>query len=79
MYRALFNYDGQQGDRTLTFKSGDEFNLIDQINEHWWQMQSSTGEIGLVPSTYLAINKVSFVYGVCIEDRPLWGSSCDCM
>ncbi|XP_065060332.1 NCK-interacting protein with SH3 domain-like [Rhopilema esculentum] len=57
MYRALFNYDGQQGDRTLTFKSGDEFNLIDQINEHWWQMQSSTGEIGLVPSTYLAINK----------------------
>ena len=60
MYKALYNFDGQ-GDRTLSFKSGDEFNLIEQTNEHWWKMQSLNGDIGLVPSSYLAINKVSYI------------------
>ena len=58
MYRALYNFDEGKDDRTLSFKIGDEFNLIEQVNEHWWKMQSLDGDIGLVPSSYLAINKV---------------------
>lgn len=58
MYKALFNFDGKEKDRTLSFMTGDEFNLIEQVNEHWWKMQSSVGDIGLVPASYLAINKV---------------------
>ena len=67
MYRALYKYSDQEGNgRTLSFKTGDEFNLIEQVNEHWWKMQSLNGDIGLVPATYLAINKVSKI-SICLQ------------
>eukprot|EP00794_Sanderia_malayensis_P010019 gene10019-11042_t len=56
MYKSAFDFTGQ-GDTTLRFSVGDEFNLIEQVNEHWWLMQSSTGDTGLVPSSYLVVNK----------------------
>ena len=59
MYKSVYNFEGQ-GDTTLSFSSGDEFNLIEQVNEHWWLMQASSGTTGLVPSSYLVVNKVLF-------------------
>ena len=59
MYKALYGFDGQ-GQGTLRFQPKDEFNLIEQVDNHWWLMQSSSGETGLVPASYLEINKVCF-------------------
>ena len=45
----------------LSFPSDKVFNLIEQLDEHWWSMQDEFGNSGLVPATYLEVNKVKMI------------------
>lgn len=58
MYKALYSHTNADKN-VLSFKPADEFNLIEQIDEHWWSMLSTNGITGLVPASYLEINKIS--------------------
>ena len=57
MYKSKFAYTGQDAG-VLSFKAGEEFNLLEQVDEHWWTMQNSNGKHGLVPASYLEVNQV---------------------
>lgn len=58
MYRAQYEYTSND-DNVLSFAPGKVFNLIEQIDEHWWSMQDEYGNYGLVPASYLEVNNVN--------------------
>ena len=52
MYRSLYSYASKEKG-ALPFRAGEQFWFMDQHDEHWWKMKSASGEIGLVPASYL--------------------------
>ena len=60
MYKSLYSYESNN-DTVLSFPAGKLFNLIEQLDEHWWSMQDEYGNHGLIPASYLEVNKVNFV------------------
>ena len=57
MYKTVCSYQSVN-DGVLSFPAGKVFNLIEQLDEHWWSMQDEFGNSGLIPATYLEVNKV---------------------
>jgi tyrosine-protein kinase Tec len=39
------------GDLTLT--KGDEYEVLDDSQDHWWQVRNKLGEEGFIPSNYV--------------------------
>ena len=58
MYKAIYKCSTEDPG-LLSFEVGNVFNLIEQIDEHWWSMLSESGYFGLVPASYLEVNTVS--------------------
>ena len=57
MYKSICSYQSSN-DGVLSFPIGKVFNLIEQLDEHWWSMQDEFGNSGLIPASYLEVNKV---------------------
>lgn len=51
-YRTLYSYEAQQPDE-LSFRSGQEMELIDRESDDWLQVRASDGRVGMAPSNYL--------------------------
>ena len=60
MYKTVCPYQSVN-EGVLSFPSDKVFNLIEQLDEHWWSMQDEFGNSGLVPATYLEVNKVKMI------------------
>jgi len=37
----------------LTLDKGEEYIVLDDSQDHWWQVQNSVGELGFIPSNYV--------------------------
>ncbi len=37
----------------LTLSKGEEYIVLDDSQEHWWQVQNGSGEVGFIPSNYV--------------------------
>jgi len=37
----------------LSLVKGDQYIVIDDSQDHWWQVENSTGELGFIPSNYV--------------------------
>ncbi|GIY21737.1 hypothetical protein CDAR_291282 [Caerostris darwini] len=49
---ALYPFQAiEEGDLTLT--KGEEYEVVDDSREHWWQVKNKYGEIGYIPSNYV--------------------------
>ncbi|XP_047139623.1 NCK-interacting protein with SH3 domain isoform X1 [Hydra vulgaris] len=59
MYKSVYAFNGDQNEDVLKFNKGCLFNLLEQVDEHWWIAANEDGYCGLVPASYLEINKVS--------------------
>ena len=60
MYKTVCPYQSVN-EGVLSFPSDKVFNLIEQLDEHWWSMQDEFGNSGLIPATYLEVNKVKMI------------------
>ncbi|XP_022669194.1 tyrosine-protein kinase Btk29A-like isoform X1 [Varroa destructor] len=49
---ALFDFEAQE-DGDLSLKRGEEYEVMDDSGEHWWQVRSASGESGYIPSNYV--------------------------
>ncbi|XP_065672349.1 NCK-interacting protein with SH3 domain isoform X4 [Hydra vulgaris] len=59
MYKSVYAFNGDQNEDVLKFNKGCLFNLLEQVDEHWWIAANEDGYCGLVPASYLEINKMS--------------------
>ena len=50
--RALYDYEAEEPDE-LTFKSGDEFEKLEDEDEHGWCKGKKDGRVGFYPATYV--------------------------
>merc|ERR1712223_1477850 len=41
----------EEGDLTLT--KGEEYVVLDDSQDHWWEVRNSRGEVGFIPSNYV--------------------------
>jgi len=57
MYKAIYDYTAQD-DGLLSFAVGSSFNLIEQLDDHWWSMLDESGNSGLVPASFLEVNQI---------------------
>lgn len=49
---ALYSFQAiENGDLSLI--KGEEYEVIEDSKEHWWQAKSRTGEVGYIPSNYV--------------------------
>ena len=37
----------------LTLAKGEEYLVLDDSQEHWWQVENKSGEMGFIPSNYV--------------------------
>lgn len=58
MYRSIYPYTSKDPG-LLSFENGDVFNLIEQVDGHWWSVHNEKGNHGLVPANYLEVNNVN--------------------
>lgn len=49
---ALYNYAAIE-DGDINLKEGDEYDVVDDSKENWWQVKNRKGELGYVPSNYI--------------------------
>ena len=56
-YKALYDFTATQSN-TLSFKAGDVFVFVSKSSEDWWSVRTSSGQVGLVPASYLEELKV---------------------
>lgn len=59
VYRALYDYTGQEGDdRLLQLKKGDEITILRkqvEAGSQWWEGKNASGAVGLLPKTYVEL------------------------
>ena len=59
VYRALYDYAGQEGDgRLLQFNKGDQITILRKQVEagaDWWEGKSASGAVGLLPRKYVEL------------------------
>lgn len=49
---ALYNYKAiESGD--LSLEKNQEYEVIDDSQEHWWKVKDSKGNVGFIPSNYV--------------------------
>ena len=60
MFKALYDYKSNQ-QKYLSFHAGDLFTLLDTSHADWFCAQNGFGEVGYVPSNYIAKTDVSFL------------------
>lgn len=53
--KALYDFEGAEGQGCLDFKMGDNVTILVKENDDWWKAQSDDGRIGLVPANYLEV------------------------
>ncbi|OQR80376.1 tyrosine-protein kinase Btk29A-like, partial [Tropilaelaps mercedesae] len=49
---ALFDFEAQE-ESDLSLKRGDEYEVMDDSGEHWWQVRDASGNSGYIPSNYV--------------------------
>ncbi|XP_033109564.1 NCK-interacting protein with SH3 domain-like [Anneissia japonica] len=53
MLRALYDFQSKDG-KSMSFRKGQRFTLLDKSNAHWWQVMTDQGTVGYVPGNYVA-------------------------
>lgn len=52
--KALYDFDGPEGQGCLDLKSGDTITIVIKENNDWWRARSEDGaREGLVPANYV--------------------------
>ncbi|KAJ3388221.1 Formin-binding protein 1 [Lobulomyces angularis] len=53
--KAVFEFNGAVESEELSFKVGDEFYVLDKLEDGWWRARSAvdTEKVGLVPGNYM--------------------------
>lgn len=51
--KALYDFDGPEGQGCLSVKMGDTVTVLVKENDDWWMAKSEQGQTGLVPANYL--------------------------
>ena len=64
-YKAKYDFEAT-GDGMLSFKARDQFSLVRKTNTDWWTVRSMSGEVGMVPVTYLEVYQVGLCVCVCV-------------
>ena len=52
-YIGLYDYDARTAE-DLSFRKGDKLRIINQQDGDWWQAQNALGQVGYIPSNYVA-------------------------
>jgi hypothetical protein len=50
---ALFNFNGNEDDGELSFVEGDVIEVLEQVNEGWWEGRLTNGDLGIFPFNYV--------------------------
>ncbi|KAK2141824.1 hypothetical protein LSH36_1035g01017 [Paralvinella palmiformis] len=53
---AVFSYDSNL-DGDLSLEKGEEYEILEKNEEHWWKAKNSKGEIGFIPVNYVKIKE----------------------
>lgn len=53
--KALYDFEGAEGQGCLYFKMGDYITILVKENDDWWKARSDDGRVGLVPANYLEV------------------------
>lgn len=72
MLKALYDFEATLA-KTLSFNEG-EFFFLQQINSkqrNWWHVVNRKGQVGFVPSNYVASVKVTQFYYLNYEAWPM--------
>lgn len=64
MLQALYDYEDSSSERTLDFKTNDEFFIYRDVadKKSWCLVINHTGDLGYVPYNYVKTVYVSFTY-----------------
>lgn len=64
MLQALYDYEDSSSDRTLDFKTNDEFFIYRDVadKKSWCLVLNHTGDLGYVPYNYVKTIYVSFAH-----------------
>lgn len=64
MLQALYDYEDSSSERTLNFKTNDEFFIYRDVadKKSWYLVINNTGDLGYVPCNYVKTVYVSFGY-----------------
>ena len=53
VYVGLYDYEARTAD-DLTFHKGEKLRITNQQDGDWWQAQNAQGQVGYIPSNYVA-------------------------
>ncbi|XP_033746321.1 NCK-interacting protein with SH3 domain-like [Pecten maximus] len=59
MFKALYDYNSSNS-KYLSFKTGDQFTIINSSHVDWFLAQNGFGEVGYIPRNYITHEDVAF-------------------
>jgi len=54
MVVVLYDFEAQDHDE-LSVSENDQLYLVERENDEWWKLQSATGQVGVVPASYVKL------------------------
>ncbi|WFD20497.1 cytoskeletal protein binding protein [Malassezia caprae] len=54
MVVVLYDFEAQEHDE-LSVSENDQLYLVERENDEWWKLQSATGQVGVVPASYVKL------------------------
>eukprot|EP01029_Cantina_marsupialis_P025611 TRINITY_DN6782_c0_g1_i1.p1 TRINITY_DN6782_c0_g1~~TRINITY_DN6782_c0_g1_i1.p1 ORF type:complete len:338 (+),score=82.21 TRINITY_DN6782_c0_g1_i1:101-1114(+) len=58
--KALFDFKGDAKEHKINIKQGEQIELIEPSNEHWWRGRNSSNEAGFFPKSYVKIDGTEY-------------------